>query len=86
MVEGNVVVKNKVGLHARPAGMVVTESRKFKSCMTIKKGNRAGNMKSLLGVLSIAAIYGDKLTIQADGEDEAAAVEALIGLIETIEE
>lgn len=86
MFEGNVIVKNKIGLHARPAAKVVAEGNKFKSHMTIKKGDKVVNMKSLLGVLSIGAMCGDELTVQAEGEDEVAAVEAVIKLIETIEE
>jgi len=86
MFEGNVIVKNKIGLHARPAAKVVAEGNKFKSHMTIKKGDKVVNMKSLLGVLSIGAMCGDEITVQAEGEDEVAAVEAVIKLIETIEE
>jgi len=86
MFEGNVIVKNKIGLHARPAAKVVSEGNKFKSHMTIKKGDKVVNMKSLLGVLSIGAMCGDEITVQAEGEDEVAAVEAVIKIIETIEE
>lgn len=86
MFEGNVIVKNKIGLHARPAAKVVAEGNKFKSHMTIKKGDKVVNMKSLLGVLSVGAMCGDEITVQAEGEDEVAAVEAVIKLIETIEE
>jgi phosphotransferase system HPr (HPr) family protein len=86
MFEGNVIVKNKIGLHARPAAKVVAEGNKFKSHMTIKKGDKVVNMKSLLGVLSVGAMCGDEITVQAEGEDEVAAVEAVIKLIEAIEE
>ena len=86
MFEGNVIVKNKIGLHARPAAKVVSEGNKFKSNMTIKKGDKVVNMKSLLGVLSIGAMCGDEITVIAEGEDEIAAVETIIKLIETIQE
>jgi len=86
MFEGKVIVKNKIGLHARPAAKVVSEGNKFKSHMTIKKGEKVVNMKSLLGVLSVGAMCGDEITVQAEGEDEVAAVEAVVKLIETIEE
>jgi phosphocarrier protein HPr len=85
MFEQDVIVKNKIGLHARPAAKVVSEGNKFKSQMTIKKGDKVVNMKSLLGVLSIGAMCGDLVTVQAEGEDEVAAVEAVIRVIETIE-
>lgn len=86
MFEGNVTIKNKIGLHARPAAKVVSEGNKFKSHMTIKKGDKVVNMKSLLGVLSIAAMCGDEIIVQAEGEDEVEAVETIIKLIETMEE
>jgi len=85
MFKQEVIVKNKIGLHARPAAKVVAEGNKFKSDMKIKKGNKEVNMKSLLGVLSIGAMCGDRVTIEAEGEDEVAAVEAVTKLIETLE-
>lgn len=85
MFEQDVIVKNKIGLHARPAAKVVSEGNKFKSQMTIKKGDKVVNMKSLLGILSIGAMCGDVITIQAEGEDELVAVEAVVKLIENIE-
>ncbi|WP_017415453.1 HPr family phosphocarrier protein [Clostridium tunisiense] len=85
MFKQEVVVKNKIGLHARPAAKVVAEGNKFKSDMRIKKDHKEVNMKSLLGVLSIGAMCGDIVTIQAEGEDEVAAVEAVTKLIETLE-
>lgn len=85
MFKQEVIVKNKIGLHARPAAKVVAEGNKFKSDMRIKKGDKEVNMKSLLGVLSIGAMCGDVITIEAEGEDEVAAVEAVTKLIETLE-
>ncbi len=85
MFEKKVKIKNKIGLHARPAAKVVSEGSKFKSDMTIKKGDKVVNMKSLLGVLSLGAMCGDEIIVIAEGEDEATAVEAVVKLIETIE-
>ncbi|WP_291569214.1 HPr family phosphocarrier protein [Clostridium sp. UBA4548] len=85
MFKQEVIVKNKIGLHARPAAKVVAEGNKFKSDMRIKKGDKEVNMKSLLGVLSIGAMCGDVIAIEAEGEDEVAAVEAVTKLIETLE-
>ncbi|MEG0773034.1 HPr family phosphocarrier protein [Clostridium sp.] len=86
MFERNVIVRNKIGLHARPAAKVVAEGNKYKSLMTIKKGDKVVNMKSILGVLSIAAMCGDEIIVQAQGEDEVEAVEAVVRVIEAIEE
>lgn len=85
MFEKQAIVKNKIGLHARPAAKVVAEGNKFKSNMVIKKGEREVNMKSLLGVLSLGAMCGDVVIIQAEGEDEIEAVEAVVKLIEIVE-
>lgn len=85
MFEKQAIVKNKIGLHARPAAKVVAEGNKFKSNMVIKKGEREVNMKSLLGVLSLGAMCGDVVIVQAEGEDEIEAVNAVVKLIETVE-
>jgi len=85
MFEKQAIVKNKIGLHARPAAKVVAEGNKFKSNMVIKKGEREVNMKSLLGVLSLGAMCEDVVIVQAEGEDEIEAVEAVIKLIEIVE-
>ncbi|EQB88015.1 phosphocarrier protein [Clostridium punense] len=85
MFEKQAIVKNKIGLHARPAAKVVAEGNKFKSNMVIKKGEREVNMKSLLGVLSLGAMCGDVVIVQAEGEDEIEAVEAVVKLIEIVE-
>ncbi|MPM89401.1 HPr-like protein Crh [bioreactor metagenome] len=85
MFEKQAVVKNKIGLHARPAAKVVAEGNKFKSNMVIKKDEREVNMKSLLGVLSLGAMCGDMVIVQAEGEDEIEAVEAVVKLIEIVE-
>lgn len=85
MFEKQAIVKNKIGLHARPAAKVVAEGNKFKSNMVIKKGEREVNMKSLLGVLSLGAMCGDVVIVQAEGDDEIEAVEAVVKLIEIVE-
>jgi len=86
MFEGKVIVKNKIGLHARPAARVVSEGSKFKCKMNIKKGEKVVYMKSHLSFLSLGAMSDDVISVQAEGEDEVAAVEAVIKLIETLEE
>ncbi|TDT50948.1 HPr family phosphocarrier protein [Fonticella tunisiensis] len=86
MVERKVVVKNKTGLHARPATLVVSEGNKFKSSITIKKGEKEVNIKSLLGLLGLGVAMGDEVIIKAEGEDENQAVEAIVKLIENLNE
>ncbi|OGO78288.1 MAG: hypothetical protein A2Y23_10570 [Clostridiales bacterium GWB2_37_7] len=72
----NVIVESKCGLHARPASLVVSTANKFSSNITLKKQGRAANAKSILGVLSIAAVNGDELEVIVEGQDEAEAVSA----------
>ncbi|MBZ4662748.1 MAG: HPr family phosphocarrier protein [Caloramator sp.] len=86
MVEAKAIVQNKTGLHARPATIVVTESKKFKSNIFFKKGDKEVNIKSLLGLLSLAVKQGDEIVIKADGEDEREAVEVIKNLVENMNE
>ncbi len=86
MKEARLIIKNETGLHARPAAMVVSEAGKYKSNLTILKGEREVNIKSILGVLSIGASKGDEITIKADGSDEDNAIEAIVKLIRNFKE
>lgn len=86
MKEVKLVIKNETGLHARPAAMVVAEAGKYKSNLTIKKGDKEVNIKSILGLLSIGASKGDEITLKADGEDEVQAAEAIANLINNLKE
>ncbi len=83
MFSAEIELKNETGLHARPASQFVFTSSKFKSNITIIKDGKEYNAKSIMGVLSMGASKGTKLTIKAEGEDEKEAVEALIALIDS---
>ncbi len=80
MVEKEVEVVNKLGLHARPAMMLVKTASQFQSEIKIIKDNMNVNAKSIMGVLVLAAEKGSKLKIVAEGPDEEEAVEALAKL------
>lgn len=86
MKEVKLVIKNETGLHARPAAMVVAEAGKYKSSLTIKKGEKEVNIKSILGLLSLGASKGDEITLKADGADEEQAAEAITKLIEGLKD
>lgn len=77
-----VFLNNEVGLHARPAALLVSEVSKYKSNIKIIKNGKEYNPKSILGVLSMGAKKGDEITIAAEGEDEDAAVCGIKSLIE----
>lgn len=83
MVSKAVVVKNQVGLHARPATFFIQKSNEFSSSVWIEKDERRVNAKSLLGVLSLGVTAGTEITILADGLDEQQAIDALKDLVES---
>lgn len=83
MFSKEVMVQNKVGLHARPATFFIQKANEFKSLITVEKEERRVNAKSLLGVLSLGIIGGTNITIRAEGIDEEAAVEALVKLVKS---
>ena len=81
MLSKEVIVKNQVGLHARPATFFIQKANNFKSSIWVSKDERKVNAKSLLGVLSLGIIKDTAISIIADGEDEEEAVNALAELI-----
>ena len=76
-----VVVKNQIGLYARPATFFIQKANEFKSSIWIEKDERRVNAKSLLGVLSLGIVKGTQINIIADGIDETEAVDTLVELI-----
>ena len=81
MYDMNVVIKNQVGLHARPATFFIQKANEFKSSIWVEKDERRVNAKSLLGVLSLAIVGGTSIRIIADGVDEQQAVDGLVALV-----
>ncbi len=79
----DVVVKNQIGLHARPATFFIQKANEFKSSIWVEKEERRVNGKSLLGVLSLGIIGGVGIRIIADGADEEQAVNSLVSLVDS---
>ena len=77
----DVVVQNKVGLHARPATFFIQKANEFKSSIWVEKEERRINAKSLLGVLSMGITKGTRVSIIAEGPDEEEAVKALTDML-----
>ena len=77
----DVVIHNQIGLHARPATFFIQKANEFKSTVWVEKEERRVNAKSLLGVLSLGIVGGTPIRVIADGQDEEAAVEALVKLV-----
>jgi len=82
MFEKNVTVVNKLGIHARPAGSIVRVAATFKSKVELVKDGNSADAKSIMSVMMLAAAKGTAVTVRADGEDEEAAVQAVIALFE----
>jgi len=82
MVKREVTIVNKLGLHARAAAKFVTLASRFASEIQLARDDRQVNGKSIMGVMMLAAGRGTRVTLQADGEDEHAAIEELTSLIE----
>lgn len=82
MISRNVTINNSVGLHARPATFFIQKANSYKCSLWVEKEDCRVNAKSLLGVLSLGISKGTEITIIADGQDEADAVEGLIALVD----
>lgn len=80
--ERTVPIRNKFGLHARPAAEFVKLANQFKSDITVRKYDLEVNGKSIMGMMMLAAEYGVEVTVKAAGEDAETAVSELVRLIE----
>lgn len=81
MIERDVAIRNRLGLHARAAAKFVQTASRFQSEIKIRKNGEEVDGKSILGLLLLAASQGTKITIAVYGEDEAAAFAAVEELI-----
>ena len=81
MYTQEIVVNNEVGLHARPATFFIQKANCYKCSIWVEKDDRKVNAKSLLGVLSLGIAKGMTITLIADGQDEDAALDGLVALI-----
>ncbi len=81
--EARVQLRNRVGLHARPASLFVQTARRFSSKIVVRKDDKEADAKSILGVLSLGAECGHWITIVAEGDDAEEAVQTLASLVES---
>ena len=81
VVERLVTIKNKQGLHARPAALFVQMANKFDSEIVITKGKIKVNGKSIMGIMMLEAGKGSKINIIADGDDADIAIKELEELL-----
>ena len=83
LIEKDVIINNKFGMHARPAMRFVEMSNKYSCSIKVKKDELSIDAKSIMGIMRLAAVKGTILTISADGDDADAAVESLVFFVES---
>ncbi len=77
MKQLDLIIRNQTGLHARPARVFVDIAKQFQSTIRIGHGQKLVNAKSLISVLTLGVTSGQRISIDVDGADEAAAIAAL---------
>lgn len=86
MIKRSTVIKNKTGLHARPAALFVRTASQFKSNITICRAEEKEscvNAKNIISLLTLGLCQGDNVEVSTDGDDEQEAVDNLIALIDS---
>lgn len=82
MVEREVTVRNRAGIHARPAALIVQTASQYSCHIEFKQEHETINAKSIMGIITLGAGYNATITIAADGDDAQEAVDALAALFE----
>ncbi|MBP3926337.1 MAG: HPr family phosphocarrier protein [Clostridium sp.] len=67
------IVKDSIGLHARPAGLLVKEAKKYQSMITVKKGGKTAGALKMIALMGLGITCGDMIEIEVDGPDEESA-------------
>ena len=81
MIQKTTTISNKLGLHARASAKLTKLAGSFACEVWMSKGERRVNAKSIMGVMMLAAGIGSTVTLETNGADEQAAMDALLGLI-----
>ncbi|MBM7557737.1 HPr family phosphocarrier protein [Halanaerobacter jeridensis] len=82
MKKKEVIISNEVGLHARPASLLINNAVQFDSEMKMIYENQEANLKSIISLMSLAVGPGEEVTIKAEGADEEEALSKIIDIIE----
>lgn len=77
MKQFSYVVKDELGIHARPAGQLVKAIAGFKSSITIESAKGSADMRRLMALMKLSVKQGEEVTVKAEGEDEDAAIAAI---------
>lgn len=81
MLQKEVLIVNKLGLHARASAKLTQTASRFKCEVTLSRSGRRVNAKSIMGVMMLAAAKGTTIGIETDGVDEEEAMTAIVALI-----
>ena len=81
MIQKELTINNKHGLHARPAAQFVKTSNAYRSEIWVEKDDERINGKSIMGLMMLAAGQGSRILVMAEGDDEAEAMSALETLV-----
>ena len=81
MIQQNIVISNKLGLHARASAKLTQMASRFSSEIWISRNDRRVNAKSIMGVKMLAAGLGSTVRLETEGPDQDEAMAALVGLI-----
>ena len=82
MTQKKIKIKNRAGIHARPAALLVQTANQFDCQIFLETESEKVNGKSIMGIITLGATYDTQINIIADGGDEDAAVEAIAGLFD----
>ena len=82
MITRTITISNKLGLHARASAKLTKLAGGFRSEVFMSRNGRRVNAKSIMGVMMLAAGMGSEVELETDGADDAAAMQALVALIE----
>ena len=82
--QAEVLIRNELGLHLRAAAAFAKVAEGFSADVTVSRDEHSANGKSIIAIVTLAAAKGSKVKIVADGEDSAAALEALVQLIDNL--
>jgi len=77
MKEFKYVITDEVGIHARPAGLLVKEAKQFTSTITVIKGDKSAKATALMKLMGMGVKKGDEVTVTVEGDDEEAAAAAI---------
>lgn len=82
MKQKTTTIKNRAGIHARPAALIVQTASQFESNIYLEKDTEKINAKSIMGIITLGASYKTDIIVSAEGSDESEAVDAIAALFE----